>query len=168
MEILKEYNGYQLIKRYKKPYLRFWGGRDENMICEFPLTTEEEERALQNPSAIKELLIKAKTQIPWTVESFYRIGVMEFLLHRAKLSEKRAEYSYQKLACHPDIRKEFYFYVMNNDIFPKNLITIESFTAKRLITEYPFAPSGAYLYLVYLREKPEEALDNLKYHLPRK
>lgn len=43
MEILKEYNGYQSIKSYEKPYLHFWGGRDENMICEFPITTEEEQ-----------------------------------------------------------------------------------------------------------------------------
>ena len=49
MEILKEYNGYQLIKRYEKPYLRFWGGRDENIICEFLITTEEEERAHHLP-----------------------------------------------------------------------------------------------------------------------
>ena len=168
MEILKEYNGYQLIKRYEKPYIRFWGGRDENIICEFPITTEEEERALQNPGVIEELLTEAKAKINWTAESFYRIGIMELLRHRAKLSENRAEYSYQKLACHPDIRKEFYSYIMNNDVFPENPITTEGFTAKRLITEYPFAPSGAYLYLVYLREKPEEALDNLNHHLPRR
>ena len=168
MEVLKEHNGYQLIERYGKPYLRFWGGREENMICEFPITMEEEERTLQNPSAIEGLLAKAKTKINWTAESFYHIGIMEFLQHRTKLSEKRAEYSYQKLARHPDIRKEFYSYIINNDAFPENPITIEGFTAKRLITEYPFAPSGAYLYLVYLREKPKEALDNLKHHLPRK
>lgn len=34
MEVLKEYKDCQLIKRYGKPYLRFWGGREEDMICE--------------------------------------------------------------------------------------------------------------------------------------
>lgn len=168
MEVLKEYKRYQLIERYGKPYLHFWGGREDDISCEFPVSEEDAENVLQDVSVIEELLAKAKTQIPWTAESFYRIGIMEFLQHRANLSEKRTEYSYQKLARHSDIRKEFYFYIMNNDAFLKNLITIEGFTAKRLITEYPFAPSGAYLYLVYLREQPEEALDNLKYHLPRK
>jgi hypothetical protein len=32
MNVLKEYKGYQLVERYDKTYIRFWGGREEDIL----------------------------------------------------------------------------------------------------------------------------------------
>ena len=50
----------------------------------------------------------------------------------------------------------------------KHTISIEGYTAERLVTSTYLRPVGAYSYLIYLREKPKEALEDLKRGLPRK
>lgn len=62
MNVLKEYKGYQLVERYDKTYIRFWGRREENMPCEFPISKTDAERVINEASVIDELLSIAKTQ----------------------------------------------------------------------------------------------------------
>lgn len=168
MNVLKEYKGYQLIERYDKTYIRFWGGREEDMPCEIPVSKTDAERVISEASVIDELLSIAKTQIEWTANSFYKIGITEYILHHMKLSQTRAEKSYEKIARHADIRKEFYLYIMNDEVFTPNPIKVEGFTAQHLVTNYPLSVLGAYNYLIYLREMPEKALADLKAGLPTK
>ena len=85
MNVLKEYKGYQLIGRYDKTYIRFWGGREEDMPCEIPVSEADAERVVSEASVIDELLSTAKTQIEWTANSFYKIGITEYILHHMKL-----------------------------------------------------------------------------------
>lgn len=168
MNIIKEYKGYQLVERYNRTYIRFWGGREENMPCEFPVSKTDAERVINEASVIDELLSIAKTQIEWTANSFYEIGITEYILHRMKLSQTRAEKAYEKIAKHADICKEFYQYIMSDEAFTPNPIKVEGFTAQYLVDNYPLSVLGAYNYLMYLREMPEEALSNLKRGLPRR
>lgn len=168
MNVLKEYKGYQLIERYDKTYIRFWGGREEDMPCEIPVSKTDAERVISEASVIDELLSIAKTQIEWTANSFYKIGITEYILHHMKLSQTRAEKSYEKIARHADIRKEFYLYIMDDEVFTPNPIKVEGFTAQHLVTNYPLSVLGAYNYLIYLREMPEKALADLKAGLPTK
>lgn len=168
MNVLKEYKGYQLVERYDKTYIRFWGGREENMPCEFPVSKTDAERVISEASVIDELLSIAKTQIEWTANSFYKIGITEYILHHMKLSQTRAEKSYEKIARHADIRKEFYQYIMDDEEFTPNPIKVEGYTAQHLATNYPLSVLGAYNYLIYLREMPEKALADLKAGLPTK
>lgn len=168
MNVLKEYKGYQLVERYDKTYIRFWGGREEDMPCEFPVSKTDAERVISKASVIDELLSIAKTQIKWTANSFYKIGITEYILHCMKFSQTRAEKAYEKIAKHADIRKEFYQYIMNDEAFTPNPIKVEGFTAQYLVDNYPFSVLGAYNYLIYLREMPEEALADLKAGLPIK
>ena len=166
MNVLKEYKGYQLVERYDKTYIRFWGGREEDMPCEFPISKTDAERVINEASVIDELLSIAKTQIEWTANSFYKIGIAEYILHHMKLSQTRAEKSYEKIARYADIRKEFYQYIMDDEVFTPNPIKVEGFTAQHLATNYPLSALGAYNYLIYLREMPEKALADLKAGLP--
>lgn len=168
MNILKEYKGYQLVERYDKTYIRFWGGHEEDMPCEIPVSEADAKRVICEANVIDELLSVAKIQIEWTANSFYKIGIMEYLLHHMKLSQTRAEKSYEKIARHADIRKEFYQYIMDDEVFVLNPIKIEGFTAHHLATNYPLSALGAYNYLIYLREMPEKALADLKVGLPTK
>ena len=168
MNVLKAYKGYQLVERYDKTYIRFWGGREEDMPCEFPVSKADAERVISEASVIDELLSIAKTQMEWTANSFYKIGITEYILHHMKLSQARAEKSYEKIARYADICKEFYQYIMDDEAFASNPIKVEGFTAQRLATNYPLSALGAYNYLIYLREMPKEALADLKAGLPRK
>lgn len=168
MNVLKEYKGYQLVERYDKTYIRFWGGREEDMPCEFPISKTDAERVISEASVIDELLSIAKTQIEWTANSFYKIGITEYILHHMKLSQTRAEKSYEKIARHADIRKEFYQYIIDDEVFTPNPIKVKGFTAQHLATNYPLSVLGAYNYLIYLREMPEKALADLKAGLPTK
>lgn len=166
MNVLKEYKGYQLVERLAKTYIRFWGGREEDIPCEFPISKTDAERVINEASVIDELLSIAKTQIEWTANSFYKIGITEYILHRMKLSQTRAEKSYEKIARYADIRKEFYQYIMDDEVFTPNPIKVEGFTAQHLAANYPLSALGAYNYLIYLREMPEKALADLKAGLP--
>lgn len=161
MEVLKEHNGYQLIERYDNYYIRFWGGK-EFTPYEIPISESVAEKIIEKASVIDEAITAAKAEIMWTASSFYRIGILEYLLHYVKDTQKRAEESYEILARHPDILKEFYLWIMNDEVFAKRPIKVKGYTAKYLASHYPLSVLGAYNYLIYLREKPEEALANLK------
>lgn len=166
MNILQEYRGYQLLERYEKKYIRFWGGREEDMPCEIPVSEEDAIRVIDNPSLIDTLISQAKQQIAWTADSFYKIGIIEYILHHMKLSETRANKSYEKIARYTDILKEFYQYIMDDERFVTNPLKVEGFTAQHLVTNYPLSPLGAYNFLIYLREMPDRALADLKAGLP--
>ena len=168
MNVLKEYKGCQLVERYDRTYIRFWGGREEDMPCEIPVSEADARRVISEASVIDKLISTAKAQIEWTANYFYRTGITEYILHRMNLSQTIAEKSYEKIARHADIRKEFYQYIMNDEAFTLNPIKVEGFTAQYLVTHYSLSILGAYNYLIYLRERPEEALMNLKEGLPRR
>ena len=138
------------------------------MPCEIPVSKADAERIISDASVIDELLSIAKTKIEWTANSFYKIGITEYILHHMKLSQTRAEKSYEKIARYADIRKEFYQYIMDDEVFTSNPIKVEGFTAHHLATNYPLSALGAYNYLIYLREMPEKALADLKAGLPTK
>ena len=168
MNVLKEYKGYQLVERYDKNYVRFWGGSAESMPCEIPVSKADVERVFGDASVISELISNAMKEIWWTPDSFYKIGISEYLLHHMKLSQTRVEKSYDKIARHDDICEEFYQYIMDDETFVSNPIEVEGFTAQQLTTDYPLSILGAYNYLIYLREMPEKALADLKAGLPTK
>lgn len=165
MRILNRYKGYQLLERYGKPYVRFWGGRDDDMPCEFPVSGSEAVKATSDAAYIKVLLLQTKSKIEWSAESFYRLGVLEYLRYGIKMSAKTAENVYEKLNQHPDIRNEFYHYIMVGT-FVSNPLRVYGFTAEDLAAKYHFSPFGAYNYLIYLREMPEPALAALEESLP--
>ena len=168
MHILAEYKGNLLIERYGKNYIRFFGGRDGNIPCEFPVSKNDADRIIDMPSMIEYTIMSAKNFILWTIESFYKIGIKEYLLYNMKLSEKRAEESYNKIKDYDIILNEFYYYIMNDCTFNPKAWSVQGFTAQRLVDNYFLSPLGAYNYLIYLLEKPDEALEHLRKGLPRK
>lgn len=167
--VIIEYNDYKLVKRYNnKYYIRFYNDHEENIPCEIPILELDAKIAINNPSMIKDLVYDAKTRIFWSLESFYKIGIKEYILYKFNLSKKYAEENYKKFLKHIDIRNEFYNYIMNDEIFSENLIEVEGFTAEYLISNYRLSSLGVYNYLIYLRENPKEALYNLKNKISNK
>ena len=70
---------------------------------------------------------------------------------------------------HRNIYDEFVLVVTTKKYASNNrAIAIEGFTAEKLNSDFPLSVIGAYNFLIYLRENPKEALEDLKKGLPRK
>lgn len=96
-----------------------------------------------------------------------REQIRDYLLSEGGLSEHRADASISKLAKHKDIYLEFSEYIIKRK-FPENGITVCGYNAETLHQNFPLSPLGAYNYLIYLKEHPQEALADLKAGLPTK
>jgi hypothetical protein len=94
--------------------------------------------------------------------------VLNHLLTEEKVTEKVALQIIGKLDKHPDILEEFTKWVQTRQYPVRGAICVEGYTAQKLSESTHLHPVGAYNYLIYLREKPEEALNRLKQGLPIK
>lgn len=93
--------------------------------------------------------------------------ILDYLMNKCKMSEKQAKENLGKLRRHEDIYTELVYYISHND-FKENPICIEGYSAEQLYKTTRLEIIGAYNYLIYLREKPEEALRDLNAGLPVK
>lgn len=85
------------------------------------------------------------------------------------LNQKSAIRTLDKLKCHKDLFDEFQSGCKNTVFeFPENGIRVLDYDAEILCKRYPLTELGAYQYLIYLRENPDEALKDLKKGLPNK
>lgn len=94
--------------------------------------------------------------------------IMGYLTKQCDMSDKRAGEALHKLAAHFDILTEFYYFVKNRRFKKVHPITAEGLSAQSLNESTYLSPIGAYNYLIYLREEPEEALADLEQGLPKR
>lgn len=85
-------------------------------------------------------------------------------------SEEQAKESIERMAKHKDIFDEFFNHVRIGKFRGKDhkQIEVHGHTAEQLHLHYNLSPLGAYNYLVYLRDDPEQAVADLEAGLPRK
>lgn len=94
--------------------------------------------------------------------------IKEYLQKEIGLTEKRACQECVGIQKHPDIESEFILYIQSGwEKVSEAPIVVEGFSAEKLYNQYSLSVVGAYNYLIYLREDPEEALEFLKKGLPR-
>lgn len=99
----------------------------------------------------------------------YDMRVLSMLKTDFGMSEKRAVLAVQKLLAHKDIYDEFVLVAMTGKYAKESsAVSVEGYTAEMLNSNYPLSVLGSYNYLIYLRESPKEALEDLKKGLPRK
>ncbi len=99
----------------------------------------------------------------------YDKKILKILKNEFRMTDKRAVLTIQKLQTHSDIYNEFVLVLTTGKYTNKSAAIIaEGFTAEKLNTDYPLSLLGAYNYLIYLREFPKEALEDLKKGLPKK
>lgn len=99
----------------------------------------------------------------------YDIRILSVLKSEFRLSEKRAVLAIQKLLAHKDIYDEFVLVATSGKYAKESsAVAVEGYTAESLNSNYPLSLLGAYNYLIYLRESPKEALEDLRKGLPRK
>lgn len=99
----------------------------------------------------------------------YDKSVLNIIKSEFGMTDKRAVLAIQKLQAYQDIYDEFALAITTKKFANKlSAIIVEGFTAERLNTDFPLSLLGAYNYLIYLRESPKEALEDLRKGLPRK
>ena len=99
----------------------------------------------------------------------YDKQILNVLKSEFGMTQKRAVLAIEKLLAHKDIYDEFVLVAMSGKYAKaSSVVTVEGYTAESLNSNYPLSLLGAYNYLIYLRESPKEALEDLKKGLPRK
>lgn len=100
----------------------------------------------------------------------YDKTLVEAMKKRFEMNQKVALTSLIKLEKYREIYEEFVAGMKGESfVFPTdNAITVEGYTAQMLFEKFPLSELGAYNYLIYLKEVPAEALEDLKKGLPRK
>lgn len=95
---------------------------------------------------------------------------VSYLKNSCGMDEEQISSTIKKMKKYPDIYREFQDCVKNGKTeFPRIQPVIEQgYTAERLFNETSLEPVGAYNYLIFLRESPEQALEALKKGLPRR
>jgi len=98
--VLLEWHGYQLVERYGRTYCRFWGGREDDMPCEVPVSDEFKEKTIADPCFINHILMEARKEWNWTAQEFYQLGITQFLIHGVGMSSTEAHDLYKGLTEH--------------------------------------------------------------------
>ena len=99
----------------------------------------------------------------------YNTEILDILKTDYEMTTKRAVLTMRKLLTHDDIYTEFFLTtILKMSIKPSLAIMVEGYTAEKLHSSYPLSVLGSYMFLIYLRERTEEALEDLKKGLPCK
>lgn len=98
------------------------------------------------------------------IEQYFQTLLRSYL--ESSVSPNRMDAKVKEFSRHTDIYEELINYILAGEQFEETVsVAVEGYTAKRLMNETILTPIGAFGYLVYLREKPKEALADLKANL---
>ena len=132
---------------------------------------EKTEVGISYPKEKKVNLLPLLSGVETNTYSYNRYDkqILNLLKTDFRMTEKRAVLAIKKLQTHQDIYDEFVM-VATTKKYASNdrAIVIEGFTAEKLNSDFPLSVIGAYNFLIYLRENPKDALEDLRKGLPRK
>lgn len=168
MKILEKELGIMLIEQYGKKYIRFDGGEIVEDILQVEITNEETERILTKEITMEGVVNYYDNQGLCSKDTLRYSLIRDYLLTFDKYNEDRIIEIIEKLKKYGDIFFEFYDFVLYENFPTEDGIEVEGYTAEKLCNTTMLNPLGAYNYLIYLRDNPEEALANLKAGLPIK
>ncbi len=114
------------------------------------------------------LMVKAET----ATYSYhdYDPTIIEAIKKKFKMNQKVTIQTLVEMEKQKDVFNEFMGCIRKDlFVFPdRDALSVEGFTAQYLHENYPLSEIGAYNYLIYLRNNPEQAKKDLKNGLPRK
>lgn len=160
--------GKKLIKKYNKYYIRFLGGQYTELPCDLEIRQSEADEIIDGSVTINDVLTKYEKTTKWSFGHFEDTGLHDYMKYECRLSDLRIEKAIEKLNRQPDIKLEFYETVIYDSFPIESAIRVEGYTAEKLNASTYLSVMGAYNYLIYLREDPEHALEDLANGLPRK
>lgn len=112
-------------------------------------------------------IVKEKYVPRWFFELFYsymkleetkrELAIIGFIGQQG-YSKEQSQKLYKRIYSQYDILNELYFYIKNSRLMSYYPITVESISAEQLCETICKTPFEAYMFLVYLREYPEQAL----------
>ena len=95
--------------------------------------------------------------------------IIEHLKNKYGYSDAKARKALDYLLQVKIIVFEFLYFIENGNYVPDKYASVFSgYTAKRISTETDLTILGAFNYMVFLKQNPDEALSNLKKGLPRR
>lgn len=95
--------------------------------------------------------------------------ICQFIRETYSMSEQQANDAWEYLKNDMHALFEFKYYVAKGDFVPADdCYKVQGYSAEQLYTTTYLEVLGAFNYLVYLKTKPQEALDKLKKGLPRR
>ena len=166
MEVLVDYKGLSLIKKYNNFYIRFIGGMMDEYPCDFMITKDEADSIIRDNKQIYILRDKYKKHLTWTLSYFIESAIKDFMRNTAKMNEKQIQSNLEKMNHYEDIKTEFYQTIMTEQFPIESGIRVQGYTAQLLYDTTRLSILGAYNYLIYLREDPVNAIADLKKGLP--
>lgn len=101
------------------------------------------------------------------IEQYFKNLLVSYIT--GNVGSNRLDAKIKELTRHSDIYEELINYILAGEQFDETMsLVVEGYTAKQLTNETILTPLGAFNYLVYLREEPQEALADLKAKLPHR
>ena len=95
--------------------------------------------------------------------------ICQFIRETYSMSEQQANDAWEYLKQDMHVLFEFKYYVAKRKFVPaEECYKVQGYSAEQLYTTTYLEVLGAFNYLVYLKTKPQEALDKLKKGLPRR
>ena len=100
----------------------------------------------------------------------YDPATIEAIKNKFNMNQKVTIQTLIEMEKQKDVFDEFMDCIRKDSfVFPdRDAVSVEGFTAQFLHENYPLSEIGAYNYLIYLRNNPEQAKKDLKNGLPRK
>lgn len=96
-------------------------------------------------------------------------AVCRFLRETYGMSKQQADDAWGYLAKDQRVLVEFKHYIATGSFVPaSHCYKVQGYSAEQLCRTTCLTPLGAFNYLIYLQERPEEALANLNAGLPRR
>ena len=109
-----------------------------------------------------DLVDKESTNLP-------KDAVCRFLRENYDMSEQQAVDALEYLKRDIHVLAEFKHYIVTGSFVPDGCCyRVQGYSSEQLCRTTFLTPLGAFNYLIYLRERPEVALTNLKAGLPRR
>ena len=95
--------------------------------------------------------------------------ICQFIRETYSMSEQQANDAWEYLKQDMHVLFEFKYYVAKGEFVPADdCYKVQGYSAEQLYTTTYLEVLGAFNYLVYLKTKPQEALEELKKGLPRR
>lgn len=120
----------------------------------------------------KQIVELVKNGIPAdnTLKLAYNVDQIEKYLKYRGVSDNFIKDDIKKYYRNPDIANEFEYWIRTGDYVENNPVIVEGYTAKRLHEEYgdKLKNEQVFEWLLYLRTKPDDALDLMKRGFPIK
>ena len=162
MTIVKADKDGVLLEQYGNKYIRIdagWYGAP--VLFQVKITDEDFEKISTGQSPILGVFSRYDDRGLCTANGMRDSMIKDYIRAKTDYSDDMIQATLKKLREHKDVFLEFHNTILAED-YPKKGIVVEGYTAEQVADRLSLTPLGAYNYLIYLREKPEEALDNLE------